>query len=180
MIDVNKLTADDLQILKNMLGIKEESTRSPMWRPLRDLRPPQTAKGRLNRPHFEWSADEPPEGVVIPPFPRLYWDGRGVEVRVESEDDLIARAKPDWTDRPPMANAMSEADRVRAEIALLSDEDREFLMTAHKQAKMDRLKEQMMTLSAADIASLASSATAQPVAVTDPEATDTKTRRKAG
>jgi hypothetical protein len=155
-IDLTQLTQEDLVALKAALGIQEtEGTRSPAPRPLRDLRAPTTAKGRLHRPHFEWSAEEPPEGVTIPPFPRLMWTPHGQEVRIESPEHMKELGVGvGWTDRPPMGNEMTAEDRLRAEVEMLSPEDRELLFKSVKEARISSLKERMVGLTNDDIAAL--------------------------
>lgn len=141
-----------LDKLRGLLGMPN-SGRSPAFKPLRDLRAPATQKGRLNRPHFEWSADD--DGTtVIPPFPRLYWDERGVERRIENEDDLVRLVGKDWTDRPPMAHAQTEKERAEAMLAMLSPEDRQFVLEAQQKTRLERIREQLSGLSPADIAAI--------------------------
>jgi len=154
--DLSNVTPEELAQLRALLEKPDQRSVSP--KPLTNLNPPMTAKGRLFRPHFEWSADPPPEGIVIPPFPRLMWDAHGKEVRIESPEHLERLSKAGqlagWTDRPPMANAVSEDDRLRGEIAMLSESDREFLLKSVKDARMANLKERMQGLSNEDIAML--------------------------
>jgi hypothetical protein len=146
--------------LRGLLGLPNAG-RSPIMKPLRDLRAPTTAKGRLNRPHFEWSAEDD-GNTFIAPFPRLYWDARGVEVRIESEEELLMRDRTGWTDRPPMAHALTERERADAMLAQLSPEDRQFVLEAQKKTRLDRIRETLSGLSSADIAAIMSSQ--QPVA----------------
>jgi hypothetical protein len=143
--------------LRGLLGLPNAG-RSPVMKPLRDLRAPTTAKGRLNRPHFEWSAEDDGQ-TFIAPFPRLYWNERGHEVRIEDEEDLLARVKPDWTDRPPITHQQTERDRADALLASLSPEDRQFVLEAQRKTRLDRIRETLSGLSAADIAALTASHT---------------------
>lgn len=129
--------------------------RSPIRKPLTDLREPTTAKGRLNRPHFEWSADPPPEGTVIPPYPRLFWDANGVEIKIASPEHEASTVQPEWTSAPPMAHAISAVDQLQKELAALSVEDRAFVMEAQRKARLERLHGKLSLLSDGDIASLA-------------------------
>jgi len=158
VIDLDHLTPDLIAQLRGKLGITEQQgQRSPLRTPLTDLRMPRSQKERLNRPHFEWSAEDDGH-TEIKPFPRLYWDGNGIEQRVESAEELQARSQPDWTAAPPMATALSAADRARQEFAMLSPEDQAFVLDSQKKARMSRLHERMSLLSDADIASFSKSA----------------------
>ncbi len=163
LIDLDNLSPDLIDQLRAKLGIPETQSgmRSPIRKPLTDLRMPRTSKGRLNRPHFEWSADDD-GNTEIPPFPRLYWDGHGVEMRVESAEDLLAKKQADWTDAPPMQGALTAADRARAEFLQLSADDQAIVLKAQKDARLARLHGVMSVLSDADIASFQ---TAGPVEV---------------
>lgn len=156
--------------LRGLLGMPNTG-RSPAFKPLRDLRAPTTAKGRLNRPHFEWSADDDGQ-TVIPPFPRLYWNAQGVEVRIESEADL-ARVGKDWTSSPPMAHAQTEKERAEAMLAMLSPEDRQFVLEAQQKTRLERIREQLSGLSAADIAAImsANAPAAEPAAPVEVKST---------
>ncbi len=173
--DVTQLTSEDLETIAAL--IKGGGNRSPVWKPLRDMRAPQTQKGRLNRPHFEWSADEPPEGTKIPAYPRLMWDAKGTEYSIANPIDEQRRRDEGWTTAPPMASALSASDRIQSELAALSPEDRQFVIEAQKQARLNKLKEQMSGLSNADLAALmAAQPTADaPVAVTEPAKAKQKT-----
>ncbi len=148
-IDFTQLTAEDLETLAAL--VKGAGNRSPIWKPLKDLRPPTTAKGRLNRPHFEWQADEPPEGVVIKPYPRLFWDGKGVEHLVGTPEDEQRDKREDWKPYPPLLGAATDADRLQEELNSLSPEDREWVIKAEREARLNRLKDRMSGLSDADL-----------------------------
>lgn len=165
-MELSDLSPELISQLRSMLGLPDD-TRSPVRKPLADLRAPSTAKGRLHRPHFEWSADPPPEGVTIGPWPRLMWDPRGVERRLENEDHMRATIGDGvgWTSAPPMANAISDEDRLAAEIASLSKEDREFLLTQHRTARLNSLTERMLSLSPEAVAKLAPTPAPAPVPV---------------
>lgn len=153
-IDLTTLTPDDITKLKALLGVKEtEGGRSPVWRPLADMRAPTTTKGRLNRPHFEWSAEDDGHTVILP-FPRLYWDARGIEQRVETAEAeaLIPSA---WKPYPPAKAAIVDPlVKAQAEFDALSPEDQQFVLQAQKQARLNRLNEMMSGLSDVQLASL--------------------------
>lgn len=153
-LDLTKLTPDDIAQLKALLGVKEDADgRSPIWRPLTDMRPPKTARGRLNRPHFEQSAEEPPEGTTIPAFPRLFWDGAGIERKIH--EDQLHLVGTDWTSAPPLASAVVDPMiRIQAEFDALSPEDQQFVLNAQKQARLSRLHSLLADLPDQDVASL--------------------------
>lgn len=153
-IDLTSLTADDIVKLKTLLGVKEEAGgRSPVWKPLADMRAPTTTKGRLNRPHFEWSAEDDGH-TVIPAYPTLYWDDHGVERRVETaEAEKLIPAS--WKPYPPRKAAIVDPlVKAQAEFDALSPEDQQFVLQAQKQARLNRLNEMMSALSDTDLASL--------------------------
>ena len=163
MIDLANLTPEMIEQLKGILGTAGGVTRTPAWKPLKDMRPPTTAKGRLNRPHFEWSAED--DGMtVIRPFPRLYWDKNGKEMRVESAEMPIPQ---DWTASPPIATALDATAQLQAQFDALSPEDQIFVLEAQKQARLKKIHDLMSGLSEADIASFSA---AQKTAVETPKA----------
>lgn len=158
MIDLSQLPAE-IQALVN----GGQGQRSPIRKPLTDLRPPMTAKGRLNRPHFEWSADPDPNPPAITSATHLFWDATGVEHAVT--DEGLGNVPKDWTTSPPMAHALSAMERAQAELMMLSPEDRQFVLDAQKKTRLDRIREQLSGLSATDIAAiLAANAPAEPIA----------------
>ena len=155
-LDLNSLTPDIIQKLLDLVNSPQGTAamRSPVRKPLTNLNMPQSARDRLHRPHFEWSADAPPEGVTIPPFPRLYWDRHGREIRVESGEDLMTRDTTGWTDAPPLGKALTPAELVQAEFDSLSDEDKQLVLTATKQAKLGRIQEAMGQLNPAELSAI--------------------------
>ncbi len=153
MIDLERLSPDDIEALRAVLGSATGATRSPAWKPLKDMRPPTTQKGRLNRPHFEWSADDDGH-TVIAPFPRLMWDEKGVEHKVESVEALAALPST-WNPYPPSKAALVDPMvKMQADFDALSPEDQQFVLDAQKKARLNRLHEMMSGLSEKDLASL--------------------------
>ena len=152
-LDLTTLTPDAIEQLRAMLGTTGGVVRSPGFKPLKDLRLPTTAKGRLHRPHFEWSAEDD-GNTWIPPFPRLCWDAQGHEHRIENEEDL-ATVPNTWSLTPPTtARAADPMVQVRAEFESLSVEDQQFLLNAQKQTRLNRINELMNGLSKDDLAAL--------------------------
>jgi hypothetical protein len=150
MIDLDNITPEQLEQLKALIG-QAPGSRSPAWKPLKDMRAPTTQKGRLNRPHFEWSAEDDGQ-TVIKPYPRLYWDANGVEKRVESEAEFIPH---DWTSYPPSKAAIVDPMvRAQQEFDALSPEDQQLVLAAQKQARLNRLQSMMSDLSDANLAQL--------------------------
>lgn len=131
------------------------STRSPVRKPLTDLREPTTAKGRLNRPHFEWSADPDPKGTVIPEYPRLMWNAEGDEQLVESANVPIP---PDWTPYPPLVAPVGQMDALQAQLEALSPEDRALVFEAQRQARLKKIQDQLAGLSDRELAKVSGSA----------------------
>ena len=152
-LDLASLTPDDIDHLRAVLGTQGGVVRSPGFKPLKDLRMPTTTKGRLHRPHFEWSAEDD-GNTWIKPFPRLAWDAQGHEHRIETENDL-ATIPSSWSLTPPSSRTGEDPmARVRAEFESLSVEDQQFLLNAQKQARLNRINELMNGLSKDDLASL--------------------------
>ncbi len=151
-LDIKSLTPEDIETLRGLIGNANinEQMRTGRRKILTDLRAPSTAAGRLYRPHFEWSADDP-GGQVIPPFPRLYWDENGVEGRFESQADMDARMQENWTLLPPNQVPLTKQQMIDRELASLSPEDRDFLLDAQKKARIGRLQDLMSGMSAADV-----------------------------
>jgi len=158
-LDLKSLTAEDIEALKVALGVGTLTPRTGQRKVLTDLRAPQTAAGKLYRPHFEWSADTPPEGTVIPPFPRLYWTPDNVEHRFESQEEMDAKmaADPSILLLPPNQTPLTKQQILEREMASLSPEDREFLIAAQRTARMARIQEQMQGMSADDVAAVMAS-----------------------
>ncbi len=153
-LDLSNLTAEDIAQLKALLGVKEEPNgRSPIWKPLRDMRPPTTAKGRLNRPHFEWSAEDDGH-TVIPAYPRLYWDEGGVERRVENAEK--DKDTPEtWRTSPPGKPAPIDIAAVlQAQFDALSPEDQAFVLEAQKQTRLQKIHALMSGLSESELSGL--------------------------
>ncbi len=151
LIDLDNLTPDQIEQLKGILGSTGGVNRSPAFKPLKDMRMPTTQKGRLNRPHFEWSADDD-GNTWIKPYPRLYWDAAGVERRVESAETPIPS---DWTSYPPSKAAIVDPMvRMQQEFDALSPEDQQFVLDAQKKARLNRLNEMMAGASEANLAAL--------------------------
>ena len=153
LIDLENLTPDAIEQLKAVLGSSGGNGRTPIRKPLTNLNPPNTAKGRLNRPHFEWSAEDDGQ-TVIAPFPCLRWDENGVERRIETLEEL-QRVPETWTAAPPMAMAAADPmDKLREEFDALSPEDQAFVIEAQKKARLERLHGLMAGISEKDVASL--------------------------
>ncbi len=155
MIDLSNITPEQAEQLRAVLGITDTTAgaRSPAWKPLKDMRPPTTAKGRLNRPHFEWSAEDDGH-TVIKPFPRLMWDENGTERAVQSQEDMDT-VPSSWMPYPPSKAALVDPMvRMQAEFDALSPDDQAFVLDAQRKARLNRLNEMMTGLSNADLASL--------------------------
>lgn len=162
-IDLSQLPPEVLALVN---AAQAAGQRSPIRKPLTDLRMPQSAKGRLNRPHFEWSAEVdtslPAEPTSI--WPRLYWDSMGVEQAIRDEEDLV-RVQPSWTTSPPMLVSVSAQDDVQAMLEALSPEDRAAVLEWQKQARLQRIKDRLMALPDGAAASVTAAVSQTPTAV---------------
>lgn len=144
-------------------------TRSPIPQPLKDLRAPTTARGRLHRAHFEWSADPDPNPPEYSPYPMLFWDASGVEHAISDVEGL--KTKPaDWQSTPPFAAPMSEMDALQKELLALSPEDRAFLLEEQRKERIARIRNRMAHLPDAALAQLQQA---------QPEKTDKKAQKTA-
>lgn len=155
LIDTDNLTPEQIAALRTALGITDTTAgaRSPAWKPLKDMRPATTAKGRLNRPHFEWSAEDDGH-TVIKPFPRLMWDERGIERLVQTQEDLDT-VPTAWMPYPPSKAALVDPMvKMQADFDALSPEDQAFVLEAQKKARLNRLNEMMNNLSGEALANL--------------------------
>jgi hypothetical protein len=150
-LDLSTLSPDDLVTLKQLLGLQQDDPRSAMWKPLHDLRPATTAKTRLYRPHFEFSAEDDGQ-QVIPGYPKLYWDAQGREQRVLKPDMPIPAA---WTDVPPLPLAVDPTAQIQAEFDTLSPEDQAFVIESQRQARLHHLNELIAGVPAIDLNALA-------------------------
>ncbi len=151
MIDLSQLPEEVQQLVAAAGGAL--GTRSPIPKPLKDLRAPTTAKGRLHRPHFEWSADPDPDPRPIGPYPMLFWDASAVEHSIPNEEAL--KTKPaDWLSTPPFAAPMSELDALQKELLALSPEDRAFLLEEQRKQRIARIQGRMQNLPDAALAQL--------------------------
>lgn len=156
---MNQITLDQLPpeviALLQHQGQQLQGSRSPIRKPLDDLREPSSPKERLNRPQFHWSAD-PDEAGKRPykyhPYPKLLWNASGEEVLVK--DAAAERALGDgWRDVPPTASN-NPVDDLMAEINMLTAEERMMVIESQRQARVARLQAKMDRLSDADIAQL--------------------------
>lgn len=149
--DINSLSAEDIEALRGVLGVKssQEAFRTGQRKKLTDLRAPSTAAGRLYRPHFEWSADDP-GGQIIPPFPRCAWDENGVEVLMHSQEEMDNRPKG-WSLTPPNVAPLTKQEQMERELAQLSPEDRDWLLAAQKKARLERVQALMDGMSTAEV-----------------------------
>ena len=151
MIDLSQLPPEVQALVQAAGGTM--GNRSPVPKPLKDLRPPTTAKGRLHRPHFEWSADPDPNPPELGFQPVLFWDASGVEHAVTTEEAL-ATVTPSWSRTPPFAAPMSAVDQIQKELLMLSPEDRAFLIDEQRKQRIARIQSRMSALPDAALAQL--------------------------
>lgn len=149
-MDLSQLTQEDIAQLAAL--IQNSGQRSPIWKPLSDMREPRTQKERLHRPHFEWSADEVP-GTVIPPFPRLFWTASGEEKLIATDKDMV-NVGADWTPYPPLTARLDTVAQVQAELDSLTPEDRAFVLEAMRKNKLESIQAKMSAMSDREMASL--------------------------
>ncbi len=160
--DISELSPNALAQLTALLRGQptQEEARSGARKVLHDLREPRNPKDRLNRPSFFWSVDasEADKPYVVQWYPKLMFKldeaGALVETVVMSEGAEKALG-PDWHTKPPMTTPMSNADRLKTELASLSDEDRAFVLEAQRQSRLSRLQASLSNLSDAALTEVA-------------------------
>jgi hypothetical protein len=152
-ITLDQLSPEVLALLQQQ-GVQTPGSRSPIRKPLMDLREPSSPKDRINRPQFHWSAD-PDEAGKRPykysPYPKLLWNADGREVLVK--DAAAERALGDgWYDTPQFAPVDNVVDELTAELSLLTAEERMMVMDAQRQARLSRLQAKLDQLSEDELA----------------------------
>lgn len=152
-ITLDQLSPEVLALLQQQ-GVQTPGSRSPMRKPLSDLREPSSPKDRINRPQFHWSAD-PDEAGKRPykyhPYPKLLWNADGQEVLVK--DFAAEKALGDgWYDTPQTVSAANSVDELTAELTLLTAEERMMVMDAQRQARLSRLQAKLDHLSEDELA----------------------------
>jgi hypothetical protein len=130
--------------------------RSPLRpRQLHDLRLPPTADDP--RPTFVWSAEPPRDGGDLTrgtPYPRLLWNGEGVECTVKDAGEHAARAAAGWVEQPPVVEAVDPVTALQAELEALSPEDRAQVLEAQRQQRLQTLQEKIARLPDASLETL--------------------------
>jgi hypothetical protein len=133
--------------------------RSPITKPLTDLREPSDPKKRLHRPSFffETGPDLPP--YVHQEYPKVKWHqhqtdslGRQVDIYVPNAAAEAALG-PEWMDRPS-GTPLAAIDQVQQEMMLLTDEERQMVVDAHRDARVKSVQAKMAKLSDAELSSV--------------------------
>lgn len=144
-----------VEIQELLARSKSEGTRSPVPRPLTDLREPSDPKKRLHRPSFFFET-----GPDLPPYkhqeyPKVKWHQNGTDTLVLSEAAEKALG-PEWGDIP-QGTPLDMVDVVKAELADLTPEEQAMVFEAHREARVKSLLAKFDTLSDAELAALETS-----------------------
>jgi|SRR5215469_10715429 len=134
-----QINIEDLpQELQDLLArTKEQGQRSPIAKPLTDLREPSDPKKRINRPtfFFEMGPDLPP--YKHQEYPKVLWHQSGTDTVVLTREAEQAMG-PDWGPLPP-GTPPEVADVVKAELSTLTPEEQAMVFEAHRKARLDSL-----------------------------------------
>jgi len=155
---LDALTPDKINELLALLEAQKAGTlgtRSPIPQQLKDLRAPQSEKGKLHRPAFSWSADADP---LAPPyvrqeFPKLLFHARQGEIVVVNQEALEALGDG-WQETPVQNAHVTPYDAARAEFESLSEEDRALVLELQREARIKRVQAAMAGFSDSELASL--------------------------
>lgn len=172
--DISEISPEVLEQIKQALaasGGLELTHRTPVTRkPLTDLRTPRNPQNRLHRPTFfpvDEAADSEDRPLRVMWYPKLKFKldsaGRLVETCVLNEVSEKALG-PEWVDTPPLTTPLTRDERIAQELAQLSDADRELVLKAQRDLRMNRLQQALSELPDADLARLTASSAPTPKA----------------
>lgn len=163
--DISQLSPEVIEQLRSTFqGVPDPTQRSPIRKVLTDLREPSNPKDRLNRPSFFWSADESMSDkrpYVLKHYPKLKFkldDAGKLAETVVLNEHSEATLGSEWSDAPPFLPPTTAQDRLKAELAELSDEDRAFVLEAQRKARLERLMGSLSNLSDTALADVSGSA----------------------
>src|SRR6185503_3805667 len=157
MIALDQLPIEVQELLRR--PAESDGYRSPVFKPLTDLRP-QPFNRMHPRPTFVWSAPEPVNQPAYrhQPFPRLVFKPNGADVldrTCRNVSEFQAAIAEGWqASYPDVAGPMSRHDGLKAELALMSDEDRAFLVEQQRAARLAKIQKALETASDTEIALL--------------------------
>ena len=149
-MDLQSLTPEQLIALKQQLdGLTDTSGRSPIRpRQLHDLRLLPTKDDP--RPLFIASAEAPRDGrdlTKTTPYPKLMWhQDTGEEITVYSSAE--GRQKSDiYLTVAPAHRVLEPMEALKLELDSFSEEDRQLILDAQKQTRMQALQAKLAGLS---------------------------------
>jgi len=153
-IDLSNLSPDDLVYLRQALGLPagiDPTGRSPFAgqnRQLHDLRLLPTATDP--RPTFFWSAETPRDDPGVTrqhEFPKLLWSPDGVEITVNSAREQAEKEAQGYLRTDPGMISPDPLADLRAQLAALSEDDRQAILVSQKRARLGHLEEDLADLS---------------------------------
>lgn len=130
--------------------VQQQGTRSPLPGPLKDLRDPGDQKKRLNRPMFAFTQVD--SYTTPTEYPKVKWHQNGTDTLVLSRaaEDALGS---EWGDTPS-GKALDPAERVKAEMMALSQEDQELVRSTMREARLKSIQAAMAELSPAEVEAL--------------------------
>lgn len=154
-MDLSQLSQQDLEQLRQLLGIQEGDNtgrsiiRFGKDRQLHDLNLKPTATDP--RPLFVWSAEPPRDHALVPPpYRRLMWEPiSGAEICVKSESEFRAKEAAGYLSANPKAVITDPQQELADLMAQLSPEDRQYLEETMRKNKMAAIEERIAALSPA-------------------------------
>lgn len=151
-ITLDMLPPELQQIIAAYQAGTVDKSRSPIPKPLTDLREPSDPKKRLHRPSFFFET-----GPDLPPyrhqeFPKIKWHTSGAETVVLTREAEAALG-PGWANEPvvPITNPVEQA---RADLSGLTEAERQSVLDAHRQARIDLIRQRLSGLSETDLDAL--------------------------
>jgi hypothetical protein len=144
--------------------VGQYANRSPVRAPLTDLRTPQNPRDRLNRPtfFFEMGQPNPSDQGRYLPYPALRYklvNGVPTERRVDSEIEDLQVQRQGWSDVPIHVTPLTVDQQHAADLAALQEavaglsaDDRQRVVEAQKQDRLDLLHQKLADLPEATLA----------------------------
>jgi hypothetical protein len=157
-IDLNNLTAEQKQALREALGLPSENQgRSPEYgnRQLHDLRLLPTSTDP--RPTF-FFIEAPRDRDVSKTYEfehgKLMWSSDGTEICVRSRAEQDAKLKQGYSLMPIGSMPVDPDAERKALLASLSPDDRKLVLASHKKAHLGRIEDALADLTPDEVKAL--------------------------
>lgn len=147
MITMDQLPPELRALIEKFNG--EVGMRSPVRKPLTDLREPADPKKRLHRPSFffEYGPDVGP--YRHQEYPKVKWHENGTDTLVLSRaaEEVLG---PEWGDSPHNAPA-DAVGQVRDDLMALTPEEKTLVMDAYREARISAIRRKLEGLTEAEL-----------------------------